>query len=70
VIVQTNFHFEIEYVSTELNLWSEKIENTALYLEPDYTLFIPEKNLARTNRGKLKQFKSLYFYYYKGLITN
>jgi phenylacetate-CoA ligase len=64
VIVQTQLdHFEIEYVSdTELNLAEiEKIENAiALYLEPGlHFVYSRKKTLARTNRGKLKQFKSL-----------
>lgn len=64
VIVQTQLdHFEIEYVSeTELNLAEiEKIENAiALYLEPGlHFVYSRKKTLARTSRGKLKQFKSL-----------
>ena len=54
--------FEIEYVSdVELNLAQiQKIEEAiALYLEPNLTFsFIRKKALERSNRGKLKQFKS------------
>lgn len=64
VIVQTQLdHFEIEYVSdTELNLAEiQKIESAiALYLEPGlHFVYSRKKTLARTSRGKLKQFKSL-----------
>lgn len=55
--------FEIEYVSdTELTLKQiQKIEAAiALYLEPHLNFsFIRKKALGRTNRGKLKQFKSM-----------
>lgn len=64
VIIQTKLdHFEIEYVSdSELNLEQiSKIENAiALYLEPGlHFVYSRKKNLNRTSRGKLKQFKSL-----------
>jgi phenylacetate-CoA ligase len=64
VIVQTQLdHFEIEYVSdTELNLAEiQKIESAIdLYLEPGlHFVYSRKKTLARTSRGKLKQFKSL-----------
>lgn len=55
--------FEIEYSSkTELNLEQiQKIKQAiALYLEADLNFSFNRKNtLARTNRGKLKQFTSL-----------
>ena len=55
--------FEIEYVSeTELNLAHiNKIEEAiALYLEKGLTFtFIRKNTLERSNRGKLKQFKSM-----------
>ncbi|MDN3675388.1 phenylacetate--CoA ligase family protein [Flavobacterium branchiarum] len=56
--------FEIEYVS-EKELDSKQIQNIekaiSLYLEPNLNfLFIRKNNLERTNRGKLKQFKSFY----------
>ena len=55
--------FEIEYVSeTELNLTHiNKIEEAiALYLEKGLTFtFIRKNTLERSNRGKLKQFKSM-----------
>lgn len=54
--------FEIEYVSeNELNTAQiQKIEDAiALYLEPDLNFSFTRKTvLERTNRGKLKQFKS------------
>ena len=64
VIKQTKIDsFEIEYVSeTELNLAQiKKIEQViALYLEPDLIFsFTRKKVLERSNRGKLKQFKSM-----------
>ena len=64
VIKQTKIDtFEIEYVSeTELNLAQiEKIEKAiALYLEPNLKFsFLRKKSLERSNRGKLKQFKSM-----------
>ncbi|RTY88268.1 phenylacetate--CoA ligase family protein [Flavobacterium sp. RSP15] len=55
--------FEIEYVSeTELNLEQiEKIEKAIeQYLEPNLKfIFIQKNSLERSNRGKLKQFKSM-----------
>ena len=55
--------FEIEYVSeTELNSKQiQKIEAAiALYLEPNLNFsFFRKKTLERSNRGKLKQFKSM-----------
>jgi phenylacetate-CoA ligase len=64
VIKQTKINsFEIEYVSeTELNLEQiKKIKNAIeLYLEPDLNfIFIRKDSLERSNRGKLKQFKSM-----------
>jgi phenylacetate-CoA ligase len=64
IIKQTKIDsFEIEYVSdNELNTEQiEKIESAiALYLEPDLKfIFIRKIVLERSNRGKLKQFKSL-----------
>ncbi|MDI5887082.1 phenylacetate--CoA ligase family protein [Flavobacterium yafengii] len=64
VIKQTKIDtFEIEYVSeTELNLAQiKKIEEAiALYLEPHLIFsFARKKSLERSNRGKLKQFKSM-----------
>ena len=64
VIKQTKIDtFEIEYVSeTKLNLAQiEKIEKAiALYLEPNLKFsFLRKKSLERSNRGKLKQFKSM-----------
>jgi phenylacetate-CoA ligase len=47
---------------TELNLAQiEKIEKAiALYLEPNLKFsFLRKKSLERSNRGKLKQFKSM-----------
>lgn len=63
VITQTQIDaFEIEYVSdTELNLAQiQKIEAAiTLYLEPDLNFTFTRKTvLERSNRGKLKQFKS------------
>ncbi|MFV8464301.1 phenylacetate--CoA ligase family protein [Flavobacterium sp. LB1P62] len=63
IIKQTKIDtFEIEYMSeTELNLKQiQKIETAiALYLEPNLNFsFIRKKALDRSNRGKLKQFKS------------
>jgi phenylacetate-CoA ligase len=64
IIKQTKIDaFEIEYVSeTELNLEQiKKIEAAiALYLEVGLNFtFIRKEKLERTNRGKLKQFKSM-----------
>ena len=64
VIKQTKIDtFEIDYVSEiELTLAQiNKIEDAiALYLEPHLNFtFTQKKTLERTNRGKLKQFKSL-----------
>ena len=64
IIRQTkNDSFEIEYVSeAELTLEQiTKIEDAiSLYLEPNLKFtFIRKASLARTNRGKLKQFQSL-----------
>ena len=64
VIKQTKIDtFEIEYVSeTKLNLAQiEKIEKAiALYSEPNLKFsFLRKKSLERSNRGKLKQFKSM-----------
>lgn len=64
IIRQTKIDsFEIEYVS-EVELASEqiaKIEDAiSLYLEPNLKFtFLRKASLARTNRGKLKQFQSL-----------
>jgi len=63
IIKQTKLDsFEIEYVSeNELNTEQiQKIkEAIALYLEPNLNFIFTRKNvLERTNRGKLKQFKS------------
>jgi phenylacetate-CoA ligase len=64
VIKQTKIDsFEIEYVSeVELNLEQiKKIKKAIeLYLEPDLNFtFIRKDSLERSNRGKLKQFKSM-----------
>lgn len=64
VIKQTKIDsFEIEYVSeVELNLEQiKKIKKAIeLYLEPDLNFtFIQKDSLERSNRGKLKQFKSM-----------
>ena len=64
IITQTKIYsFEIEYVSeTELNSKQiQKIEAAiALYLEPNLNFsFFRKKTLERSNRGKLKQFKSM-----------
>jgi len=64
VIKQTKIDtFEIEYVSeTQLNLAQiKKIEKAIeLYLEPNLKfIFIRKDSLERSNRGKLKQFKSM-----------
>ena len=64
VIKQTKIDtFEIEYVSeNELDLVQiQKIEQAiALYLEPNLIFsFYRKKSLERSNRGKLKQFKSM-----------
>lgn len=64
VIKQTKIDsFEIEYVSeVELNLAQiKKIQEAIeLYLEPDLNFtFIRKDSLERSNRGKLKQFKSM-----------
>ena len=64
IIKQTKIDsFEIEYVSeTELNLEQiKKIKKAIeLYLEPDLNFIFTRKNsLERSNRGKLKQFKSM-----------
>ncbi|GEJ31671.1 TPA: phenylacetate--CoA ligase family protein [Flavobacterium psychrophilum] len=64
VIKQTKIDtFEVEYVS-EKKLTDYQIENIeaaiALYLEPNLTFTFTRKlSLERTNRGKLKQFRSL-----------
>ncbi|RDI56485.1 phenylacetate-CoA ligase [Flavobacterium glaciei] len=65
VIKQTKIDtFEIEYVSEiALNLAQiNKIEKAiALYLEPNLNFsFTRKKSLERNNRGKLKQFKSMF----------
>ena len=64
IIKQTKIDsFEIEYVSeTELNLEQiKKMEQAiALYLEPNLKFIFTRKiSLERSNRGKLKQFKSM-----------
>lgn len=64
VIKQTKIDsFEIEYMSeTELNLAQvKKIEKEIeRYLEPNLNfIFIRKNSLERSNRGKLKQFKSM-----------
>lgn len=64
VIRQTKIDsFEIEYVSeVELNLEQiKKIKKAIeLYLEPSLSfIFIRKNSLERSNRGKLKQFKSM-----------
>ena len=64
VIKQTKTDtFEVEYVSeNELDLAQiQKIEQSiALYLEPNLIfIFYRKKTLERSNRGKLKQFKSM-----------
>ncbi|MFV5696974.1 phenylacetate--CoA ligase family protein [Flavobacterium sp. ZT3R17] len=64
IIKQTKIDsFEIEYVSeNELNSKQiQKIEAAiSLYLEPDLNFkFTRKGNLERSNRGKLKQFKSM-----------
>jgi len=64
IIIQTRTdHFEIEYVSeTELTaVQIQKIESAiALYLESGLQFrFTRKSTLERTNRGKLKQFKSM-----------
>ncbi len=64
IIKQTKIDtFEIDYVSeNELSKWQiQKIEEAiALYLEPNLKFFFTRKlSLERSNRGKLKQFKSL-----------
>lgn len=64
IIKQTKIDsFEIEYVSEkELSLEQiSKIENSiSLYLEPNLKFnFIRKASLERSNRGKLKQFKSI-----------
>ncbi len=64
IIKQTKIDtFEIEYLSgTELNLEQiKKIESAiSLYLEVGLNFtFIRKEKLERTNRGKLKQFKSM-----------
>ena len=64
IIKQTKIDsFEIEYVSeTELNLAQiQKIQKAIeLYLEPGLNFeFIRKEVLERSNRGKLKQFKSM-----------
>lgn len=64
IIKQTKMDcFEIEYVSeTELNLAQiQKIRKAIeLYLEPNLNFsFIRKSTLERSNRGKLKQFKSM-----------
>ena len=63
IIKQTQLDtFEIEYVSKN-ELTSEQIQKIedaiSLYLEPNLNFtFTRKKVLERTNRGKLKQFKS------------
>lgn len=63
IIKQTKLDtFEVEYVSDK-GLTSQQIQNIRnaidLYLEPDLNFtFIRKLVLERTNRGKLKQFKS------------
>ena len=64
VIKQTKIDtFEVEYISeNELDLAQiQKIEQAiALYLEPNLIfIFYRKKALERSNRGKLKQFKSM-----------
>jgi len=64
IIKQTKINaFEIDYVSeNELNLEQiKKIEKAIeLYLEPNlHFIFIRKEHLERSNRGKLKQFKSM-----------
>jgi phenylacetate-CoA ligase len=64
IVKQTKIDsFEIEYVSEkELSLEQiSKIEDAiSLYLEPNLRfVFVQKTSLARTNRGKLKQFESL-----------
>lgn len=64
IIIQTHINrFEIEYVSQNELTSSQiqKIENAiALYLETGlYFRFIRKATLERTNRGKLKQFRSI-----------
>ncbi|MNX78042.1 hypothetical protein D3C86_1096110 [compost metagenome] len=64
IVKQTKIDsFEIEYVSEkELSLEQiSKIEGAiSLYLEPNLRfVFVQKTSLARTNRGKLKQFQSL-----------
>lgn len=64
IVKQTKIDsFEIEYVSEkELSLEQiSKIEDAiSLYLEPNLRfVFVQKTSLARTNRGKLKQFQSL-----------
>lgn len=56
-------HFEIDYVS-DCELSENQIrqieEAISLYLEPNLKFVFNRKNsLERTNRGKLKQFKSM-----------
>lgn len=64
IIKQTKIDtFEIEYVS-EIELTEVQIQNVekaiALYLEPHLKFsFIRKNTLERSNRGKLKQFKSM-----------
>jgi len=67
IVKQTKVNtFEIEYVAeNELNSEQiQKIEGAiSLYLEPGLNFnFIRKKVLERTNRGKLKQFKSYIWY--------
>ncbi|GAA3761565.1 phenylacetate--CoA ligase family protein [Flavobacterium ginsengiterrae] len=63
IIKQTKLdYFEIEYIS-ENELTAEQIQKIKeaidLYLEPNLNFIFTRKNvLERTNRGKLKQFKS------------
>ncbi len=64
IIKQTSIDsFEVDYISeTELTLEQiAKIEDAiSLYLEPNLKFtFLRKSSLARTNRGKLKQFQSL-----------
>jgi len=64
IIKQTKFDsFEVDYVSENL-LSADQIrqieEAISLYLEPNLKFIFNRKNsLERTNRGKLKQFKSM-----------
>ena len=64
IIKQTKIEaFEIDYVSEKELTFEQisKIESAiALYLEPNLNFtFTRKRSLERSNRGKLKQFKSL-----------